>query len=217
MGTIKVMVAIARGGVKWWIVGAVLAVLGGCSDSGGGTPTGPSTALRCGGGYPDWESSPYRLPYPVGAAYTVIQGNCTPYSHQGGLDYAYDLDLPMGSPVAAARSGTVVYLEEDWDDGDPEWYHSNIVRIRHDDGTFALYAHLTREGVLVDVGQRVQRGAVIALSGNSGYTLNRPHLHFQVAPCSFWENCGTLPVTFGGTAANPSGLVEGTTYLNEGG
>jgi hypothetical protein len=66
------------------------------------------------GGYPDWRSSPYVLPYPVGKSYGVHQANCT----SGGI----------------------------------------------------------------------------------------PHLHFHVAPCSEPVSCGTLPVTFRNTDANPKGL-----------
>ena len=55
----------------------------------------------------------------------------------------------------------------------------NFVRIVHDDGTMALYAHLKSEGVLVRVGQRVRKAEAIGLSGNTGFTTG-PHLHFAV-------------------------------------
>ena len=56
---------------------------------------------------------------------------------------------------------------------------ANFVRILHDDGTMALYAHLKTDGVLVRVGQQVQAGQQIGLSGNTGFTTG-PHLHFAV-------------------------------------
>jgi len=56
---------------------------------------------------------------------------------------------------------------------------ANFVRILHDDGSMALYAHLKSEGVLVRVGQRVRAGQPIGLSGNTGFTTG-PHLHFAV-------------------------------------
>jgi murein DD-endopeptidase MepM/ murein hydrolase activator NlpD len=56
---------------------------------------------------------------------------------------------------------------------------ANIIRILHNDGTMALYAHLKPEGVLVRVGQRVRKADVIGLSGNTGFSAG-PHLHFVV-------------------------------------
>ncbi len=164
------------------------------------------------GVYPDWQNSAYILPYPVGGSYRVSQANCTDYSHSGLLSYAFDFEMPIGTSVAAARGGVVVHVIEEFLDGDDEWYHSNLVRIGHGDGSYALYAHLTRNGALVEIGQSVVAGEIIALSGNTGYTLDLPHLHFQVAPCSFYENCGTLPVTFRNTAPNPQGLLYGLYY-----
>ena len=54
---------------------------------------------------------------------------------------------------------------------------ANFVRILHDDGTMALYAHLKAEAAMVRVGQQVRRGQLIGLSGNTGFT-SGPHLHF---------------------------------------
>jgi murein DD-endopeptidase MepM/ murein hydrolase activator NlpD len=46
-------------------------------------------------------------------------------------------------------------------------------------GNFAMYAHLHRGSVRVAAGDRVTRGQVIGLVGNSGNSI-APHLHFQV-------------------------------------
>ena len=46
-------------------------------------------------------------------------------------------------------------------------------------GRFAVYAHLQQNGVAVQVGDRVRRGAVLGRVGNSGGS-NEPHLHFHV-------------------------------------
>ena len=56
---------------------------------------------------------------------------------------------------------------------------ANFIRILHEDGTMALYAHLREEGALVRVGQRVRGGQQIGLSGNTGFTTG-PHLHFVI-------------------------------------
>lgn len=179
--------------------------------SGGGSPSEPSGAKSC-GLYPPWQSSSYRLPYPVGASFLVTQGNCTSFSHQDTLQFAYDFDMPIGTLVTAARQGIVVFVEESYSDGDGDFWHSNVVQISHEDATTATYAHLTRGGALVEVGDSVRAGQPIARSGNTGYTLGQPHLHLDVAPCPSWWTCGTVPLTFSNTDPNPNGLQAGAFY-----
>ncbi len=97
--------------------------------------------------------------------------------------YALDFAADIGTPVMAARAGTVMQVESDFSKAGlkKETYggRANFVRILHDDGTMALYAHLKIGGVLARVGQRVQTGQQIGLSGNTGFTTG-PHLHFAL-------------------------------------
>ena len=51
--------------------------------------------------------------------------------------------------------------------------------IQHQDGTFGVYMHFQQDGVLVSKGDRVYRGAPIALVGTTGCSTD-PHLHFMV-------------------------------------
>ncbi|HEY6063312.1 MAG TPA: M23 family metallopeptidase, partial [Chitinophagaceae bacterium] len=50
---------------------------------------------------------------------------------------------------------------------------------QHADGSRAGYWHLQKDGALVNVGDTVEKGQVIALSGKTGYA-SMPHLHFLV-------------------------------------
>ena len=98
--------------------------------------------------------------------------------------YAIDLVVPEGTPVLAARRGVVMQVESGFDKGGSSnraqlAERANLVRIIHDDGTMALYAHLQENGVYVKVGQKVSVGQQIAVSGNTGYS-SGPHLHFAV-------------------------------------
>ena len=75
--------------------------------------------------------------------------------------------MPTGTKILAARAGTVVTVS----DGTPEgtdWREDagNLVRILHEDGTWANYAHL-QPGIPVKAGQAVARGQWIANSGNT--------------------------------------------------
>lgn len=176
---------------------------------------------RCGGDqrsgacgpYPDQSLSPYALPYPEGSTYTVGQGNCSQGSHADGTDaqYAYDFLMPIGSQVAAVRGGSVIAIEERFSDTDHANLHENFVDVQHADGTVAAYVHLTEGGALVDVGDTVARGDIVALSGNSGNSA-APHLHFAVHGCAM---CRSVPVTFRNTRPHPNGLATGEAYTAE--
>ena len=99
--------------------------------------------------------------------------------------HAVDFAVPVGTAVLAARDGVVMQSEAGFadaapgEDDDALVARANFIRILHDDGTMALYAHLRPGGVLVRLGQRVRRGQVIGLSGNTGRS-TAPHLHFVV-------------------------------------
>ncbi len=165
------------------------------------------------GPFPDWQTSAYVLPYPVGSSYFVSQANCSTGGHHGAYQYAYDFAMPIGTTVTAARAGVVAEIRMRFRDGQPGEGESNWVKIRHADNTIAAYSHLTANGALVKIGDRVVAGQAIGRSGNSGNTGGLPHLHFHLCPCSEPVDCGTLPVTFRNTDANPHGLQSKRYYV----
>lgn len=180
---------------------------------GGGSPTEPDTPVGC-GPYPDQEDSPWVLPYPVGDSHAVVQGNCDGRGHAAVTTnlYAYDFGMQTGSAVVAAASGVIVDLEEGLSNDKAvkgSWGAGNFVTIQHSNGLPSFYAHLDQGGVLVEVGDFVSQGQLIARSGNSG-TYN-PHLHFGV-----YDSGYSIPVTFRNTMAHPNGLVTGEVYTAEG-
>lgn len=89
----------------------------------------------------------------------------TPDFHTG-----IDLAVPEGTPIHAAAPGTVIWA------GTKGGYGVLVV-IDHGNGYQTYYGHLSR--ALVRVGQFVEVGQVIALSGNTGLSTG-PHLHFEV-------------------------------------
>lgn len=124
----------------------------------------------------------YELPYTSGQSYWLSQGYNGPFSHQGPDRYALDFVMPEGTPVLAARAGTVVWTVSEYQLGgsDPKFKgHANSVWVLHSDGTLAQYAHLRHHGVSVKKGQQVQAGALLGYSGSTGYS-TQPHLHFEV-------------------------------------
>ncbi len=82
---------------------------------------------------------------------------------------ATDIACPTGTPIYAANSGTVVTSQ--WHDS-----YGNYVLINHGNGYATLYAHMSTR--LCSAGQYVEKGSVIGLVGNTGYSYGS-HLHFE--------------------------------------
>ncbi len=137
----------------------------------------------------------YRIPYQNGESYVMSQGYNGNFSHEG--KNALDFTMPEGTKICAARSGVVVEVSVDSNIGCPNKRcldYANSIVIYHGDGTFAEYAHLKKKGSKVKVGQDVDEGEVIGLSGNTGFT-SGPHLHFEVFHFRKSEKI-TLPTKF---------------------
>lgn len=127
---------------------------------------------------------PYRAPFAPGEGFRIGQAFGGEFSHnEPSSYYAIDISMPIGTPVHAAREGVVIdqarYFHGAGEDLKRYGQRANFVRILHDDGTMAVYAHLDYEGVRVAPGQRVRRGQLIGKSGNTGFTTG-PHLHFVI-------------------------------------
>lgn len=116
--------------------------------------------------------------------------------------------MPIGTRIVAARDGEVILVEERFANGTRIPEQVNRIRVRHADGTVASYGHLTTNGALVEIGDRVARGQIIGLSGDS----SGPHLHFMVLACA---DCGSIAVTFRNTRPHPRGLIAGESYRAE--
>ena len=122
----------------------------------------------------------YALPYEEGKTFRVIQGYFSGFTHKERA--ALDFNMKRGTKITAAREGVVVRVKEDGTKGGlNKKYrpHGNNIVIQHADGSRAGYWHLQHNGALVNVGDTMKKGQVIALSGKTGYALV-PHLHFLV-------------------------------------
>ncbi len=120
----------------------------------------------------------YDLPFPKLDSFKLEQGYNGKFSHQN--ENALDFAMPEGTQVFAARNGIVVAVVQEYKISCPNKkciQYNNYVTVYHSDGTFANYAHLQYCGSLVAIGDSVKQGDVIAISGNTGFTIG-PHLHF---------------------------------------
>lgn len=146
----------------------------------------------------------YRAPFAAGATYPITQTYPDAGTHlPRDSRHAVDIAMPVGTDIMAARGGVVFDVASTSFKGGPDDNEyadlANLVRILHDDGTFAVYAHLNWNTIRVQPGDRVTTGQYIADSGNTGIS-SGSHLHFAVQ-----RNLGmrveSLPVAFRGPAA----------------
>lgn len=151
-----------------------------CSCAYTKNPLRRETHLLQRGKITDTTSYVYELPYPKGVTHTLVQGYFTHFTHKRRA--ALDFKMPVASAVCAARDGIVMKTKSDGNRGgiqSADRRHANYIVIRHADSSYAGYWHLQRNGVLVNTGDTVKAGQLIARSGNTGYTYF-PHLHFIV-------------------------------------
>jgi murein DD-endopeptidase MepM/ murein hydrolase activator NlpD len=160
----------------------------------------------------------YKLPFPGGSKFEVCQGyNHSGGTHSGAAAYAWDFCMPIGSPVTAARGGTVRAVRQDSKVGGwgPQFADdANYVVVDHGDGTSGLYMHLMFNGARVKPGDQVRVGQLIAYSGNTGWT-SAPHLHFMVMQTEA-DNVysQSIPVLFQDVPSDGGLPLEDKTYTS---
>ncbi len=88
-------------------------------------------------------------------------------THNDGVN----VSVPAGTEIHAAEDGTVAYS------GNELKGYGNLLLIRHDNGWVTAYAHA--DHLLVQRGDTVKRGQVIAKAGKTGQ-VDQPQVHFEV-------------------------------------
>ena len=96
------------------------------------------------------------------------------------------LDMACGANTVVVASSEGVVTKSGWGGG-----LGYVIVIRHADGFETAYAH--NNTLLVEDGERVSRGQIVALSGRTGRTTGH-HVHFEVR--------------FGGIALNPADFLQ---------
>jgi murein DD-endopeptidase MepM/ murein hydrolase activator NlpD len=101
-----------------------------------------------------------------------IEGSvASPFGRRrSGWHAGIDIKADAGTPILAAAPGTVVY--SGWASA-----YGRVVKIEHDNGFLSVYAHNLQN--LVQVGDRVEPGTLIATVGRTGRA-TAYHLHFEI-------------------------------------
>ena len=97
-------------------------------------------------------------------------GRVSPWSSRSEFHSGLDIGAPIGTAVKSPAPGTVVFAGIH-----PEYGQTLIIDHGHE--TKSLYGHLSK--LQATTNQKVQRGEVIALSGNTGRS-SGPHLHYEI-------------------------------------
>ena len=112
-----------------------------------------------------------RFTLPLGTVITSHYGNARMFNNEVRSYHAgTDFRASIGTPIKATNDGIIALAKERFMSG-------NSVIIDHGEGIYSAYFHLSE--LKVSVGERVKKGQIIALSGDTG-RVSGAHLHFSM-------------------------------------
>ena len=134
-------------------------------------------------------SASYVMPVQGRIGDSLIVGSGGSMSRSAGGHSGLDITAAAGTPVKSAAAGTVVSKNAS---GGAYGLH---VVVKHADGVYTLYAHLS--AITVSVGQSVSAGQQVGNVGSTGNS-GGPHLHFEVRthPTAFSPGIFINPLTW---------------------
>jgi lysozyme len=157
----------------------------------------------------------------------LVRYDCTSIvrANHKGTDFA----VARGTPVHAAGPGSVIRAVDGCVEGATTCGGSfgNHVILQHADGRATLYGHMTQGTVRVHVGDHIECGQELGMSGNTGHSTG-PHVHFEVrdgvtgignyysrGPTDpFGGHCSTQAHDLWGDACRPSAALDDARYVS---
>lgn len=128
----------------------------------------------------------------------IIRVEAPAHKWERHLNFCIDFLLPKGTPILAARPGTVIACHDKYKRSykSPKFSgRRNFIVIRHTNGENSVYVHLQHRSIRVKEGQKAMRGQVVALSGQVGFATH-PHLHFGVYRGAYGKGGVSIKVPF---------------------
>lgn len=127
----------------------------------------------------------------------VIMKNDATFKDSPNINENY---YAFNKEVTAPADGKVIKVVNHLEDNIPgEMYEmepaGNVIIIEHTNHEYSMVAHLKKNSCLVQQGDIVKQGDVIALCGNSGNS-SEAHIHFQVMDAPDFLNCQSLRIRF---------------------
>tara|TARA_Y100001935_G_scaffold184714_1_gene153316 strand:+ start:20718 stop:21629 length:912 start_codon:yes stop_codon:yes gene_type:complete len=117
-----------------------------------------------------YELLPSGSPIKKGWISSLYGKRIDPFTGKRAFHHGVDYAGKKGTKVFAVASGIIIRSEK-------VKGYGNVIEIEHPDGISTLYAHNDKN--LVNEGDVVEKGQVIALLGNTGRS-HGPHVHFEV-------------------------------------
>lgn len=112
----------------------------------------------------------------------VDGGYISAYMGDGRGHKGIDIAAPYGTPIYATEAGTITQAETGWNGG-----YGTCVRIKHDNGEVAMYAHMSSLAE-ISYGDYVVKGQLIGYIGSTGDSTGN-HLHFEIrSPYGSYED-----------------------------
>ena len=143
------------------------------------------------------------LPFLKNKKFKILQENNANFTHNSEWSmYALDFDLKTNDTICSATDGFVVGVVDKYkySGKGSEWkpYSNYLTIYEPTSGFFTQYVHLVENGSLVKIGDKVNRGQKIALSGNTGQSTEE-HLHFSsLVPVNNEDGLMSVPIEFVG-------------------
>jgi hypothetical protein len=132
----------------------------------------------------------------------------------GGIDIV-NQNYTLGN-IVAHTEGEVVEVRNNCTGFEPNGSYGNYVKIKHDNGYYTLYAHMTYNTIKVSKGQRISKGQLLGYMGATG-TAYGGHLHFEVRNTSDARINPTsyLDADLPSVEKNYTGIITYQAYINK--
>lgn len=144
----------------------------------------------------------------IATSYRGRRSRFTGSTYHRHVHLAIDYSAAIGTPVYAVADGKI--MGQGRDSSGAYFLYLRVRRgLRFQ--MVALYYHLQAGSFKYKIGDSVRRGAVVALSGNTGRTTG-PHLHFALIRGYRWQSMSTLFTS--GMRFDPQPFINGTALLS---
>lgn len=161
----------------------------------------------------------FKLPYPAGQSFVVVQGYHSPPTHIKKDGYALDLTQDgcdaYGKSTVAAAAGRVIFASETGYNGG----YGTEVLVSSDGDLVARYAHMIPDSLAVAKGESVAQGETIGRIGDTGLVAGEAcaahpgtHLHFavdRIMPDGTYAAYDAEPIS------GYSHIIAGSWYLSD--
>ena len=132
-------------------------------------------------------------------AFDILKIGADGKSHAGDGKKNEDY-YAFGQEIVAPADGVVTYVVDGVHDNVPGemnriFVAGNLVIVRHAEKEYSLFAHFKQNSIRVKVGDKLNKGQIIGLCGNSGNS-SEAHLHYQLQSTPFFNDEASIKVFF---------------------